>query len=358
MKTANSSAIENYVTSDICAMATELLGKTVISAERIGGQGNNRVYALQCGNAEKYLAKFYFQHPADKRDRLAVEFLSLSFLSSQGIENIPRPIAICPEKSCGIYEFIEGRKIAPSDISQKDIECAIDFISRLRNLNKTARDKNIAPASDACFSIKAITASVEARLKRFDVLKEEAEEYRELDFFLRDDFKPFLTTLTEWAQTQCQASGVSYAVEIPLEERTLSPSDFGFHNAIRTHDGGVVFLDFEYFGWDDPAKTTVDFLFHPAMALTEPLKKLFVRRMLETFSENKQLTDRVLMAYPLFGLKWCMIFLNEFIPNDFSRRAFASLNPLDQSQLRRQQLLKAKNLFRELKETYKEFPYG
>ena len=53
--------------------------------------------------------------------------------------------------------------------------------------------------------------------------------------------------------------GVSWEQELLEQYRTLSPSDFGFHNALRTPAGTMVFLDFEYFGWDDPAKTGFGF---------------------------------------------------------------------------------------------------
>ena len=342
----------------VCHIAADLLGIPVISAQRIGGSGNNRVYFLQCDNSRSYVAKFYFRHPSDKRDRLKAEFDSLSFLHGQWIVDVPRPVAVGREESCAIYEFIEGKKIKPEDISTKDIECAVDFLGRIKKLNSITRAVNFPPASDACFSVQATIESVEGRLGRFESLKEEGEEYGELKSFLQDDFKPLLITLTEWARQQCKASGISFDVEIPMEQRTLSPSDFGFHNAIRTSDGRVVFLDFEYFGWDDPAKTIVDFLFHPAMALKESMKKIFVRGMLETFKENGRLIERIRMAYPLFGLKWCMIFLNEFIPNDFSRRVYAAASSLDRNQVQREQLGKAKDLHRHIKEAYSKFPYA
>ena len=43
----------------------------------------------------------------------------------------------------------------------------------------------------------------------------------------------------------------------------LSPSDFGFHNALVDDDGQVTFLDFEYAGRDDPAKLVSDFFCQP-----------------------------------------------------------------------------------------------
>ena len=46
------------------------------------------------------------------------------------------------------------------------------------------------------------------------------------------------------------------------------PSDFGFHNAIYT-DEGVKFIDFEFAGWDDPMKATIDFFLQPQLPVPE-----------------------------------------------------------------------------------------
>ncbi len=326
--------------------------KGTFRAKRLERGGNSRVFALETGGETPYVMKFYFRHASDPRDRLETEFSGFSFLWQQGITNIPRPVAANREESCAVYEFIEGEKILPADITMEDIKCAVDFISTLKGLNNAARSYNITFASDACFSISAIVAGIEGRLARLSKIEGKGREYEELGSFLRDDFKPFLGILTPWAKERCAKEHISFDSEISWEERTLSPSDFGFHNAIRARDGRIVFLDFEYFGWDDPAKTIVDVLLHPAMALSKPMKKAFVARMLEAFAENRPLAQRVEIVYPLLALKWCMIMLNEFVPGDFSRRVYAAGNPLDKAQVRKEQLLKAKNLCRTIKETY------
>ena len=105
--------------------------------------------------------------------------------------------------------------------------------------------------------------------------------------------------------------------------RTLSPSDFGFHNALETQSGEIFFLDFEYFGWDDPAKTVCDFLLHPGMALSPSLKLQFATSLVRGLPWSQGLRERVAAYYPLFGLKWCLILLNEFLPNQILRRRFA-----------------------------------
>ena len=138
---------------------------------------------------------------------------------------------------------------------------------------------------------------------------------------------------------------------------TLSPSDFGFHNAIRKDNGDIVFLDFEHFGWDDPAKLISDFLFHPKMNLDLKLKKKFVDNMLSIFSSDNPLKYRFEILYPLFALKWCLICLNEFLPNNFMKRKFAYRQNLDKIDILKQQLLKAKKILDIVEQTYKEFPY-
>ena len=41
---------------------------------------------------------------------------------------------------------------------------------------------------------------------------------------------------------------------LDIADRCVSPSDFGFHNAIVRGSGEICFIDFEYAGWDDSAQ--------------------------------------------------------------------------------------------------------
>ena len=109
-----------------------------------------------------------------------------------------------------------------------------------------------------------------------------------------------------------------------------------------TPKGRDGFSDFEYFGWDDPAKLVSDFLWHPAMNVPEDLKMYFVRRMGTIFGKDPDFKARLKGVFPLFGLKWCLIFLNEFIPTDTKRRDFARSQTKDKSAVRLEQLAKAK----------------
>jgi hypothetical protein len=60
--------------------------------------------------------------------------------------------------------------------------------------------------------------------------------------------------------------------------------------------------------------------------------------------------------YPLFGLKWCMIILNEFLPGALLRRHFAATAATDRSALQRQQLDKARQMLNRIRAEYECFP--
>jgi thiamine kinase-like enzyme len=288
---------------------TRLLGRPVGAMEWIGGGGNSRIYKL----AGSYAGKVYFQPK-----RLDVEFAASQFMWKHGIHCVPQPIAA--DEKIAVYEFIEGSKPVPT---ATDIDAAVDFLFRLKGLTG-----DFPRAAEACFSVREIIANIESRFARLA----DVPELRE--------FQPLFDRLRKIPDS-------------PAEERMLSPSDFGFHNALRRPDGSLVFLDFEYFGWDDPAKLVCDFLLHPAMDLSDDLKRRFYRQ----FVTNKNLAKRVETVYPLFGLKWITIMLNEFLPEDLQRRGFASNVPIDRAAAQARQLDKARRMLARIEREYETFPY-
>jgi hypothetical protein len=126
---------------------------------------------------------------------------------------------------------------------------------------------------------------------------------------------------------------------------------------LRLHDGTIVFLDFEYFGWDDPAKMVSDFLLHPAMELDDRLRRRFLRGVAEGFYGYPELAGRIQALYPVFGLKWCLILLNEFATEHLQRRVFASDVPLDPEEVRSEQLSKSRHMLQRVLDEYQKFPY-
>lgn len=326
----------------------------IVSLQRISEGLNSQAYHLESQDKKHYLAKFYFRHLSDSRDRLGTEFSSLSALWEHGIRCIAQPIAINESIGCALYEYVEGKKIFPNKLTADDIDQSVRFLEKLKILANKSPSAAFQPASEACFSFQDIINNIEWRLKRLDVTVSKHEDLRS---FLANDFKPFLKILIKWHK---ENSTIFSDAEIAHEERTLSPSDFGFHNAFKKEDGSIVFFDFEYFGWDDPAKMISDFLLHPAMSLSKAMKERFVSELgsSSVFPEREEMLQRVRRLYPFFGLKWCLIFLNEFILDDLQRRNFARKTLDDKNDVERRQLLKAKNTLALVKETYQSFPFN
>jgi len=80
-----------------------------------------------------------------------------------------------------------------------------------------------------------------------------------------------------------------------------------------------VFLDLEYFGWDDPAKLVGDFLLHPGMKLTESMKSFWLNGASDIFGPS--VISRMRAILPLLGICWCLILLNDFRKEHWLRRA-------------------------------------
>lgn len=334
-----------------------LLDDHVNLAERIGGGRNSQVYRLETAKGNRRALKVYFRNPADLRDRLGTEFESLSFLWENAVHDVPQPVARDAGRGWGIYQFIEGSKIPPANLGENEILCAADFLVRLRELSRKPAAATLGVASEACFSVKALAEILDQRLQRLAAANDETATSKELHRFLNEDLVPFLADAKRWSEQWLTSQGTSFETELSKDQRTLSPSDFGYHNALRQPDGRIIFLDFEYFGWDDPAKMIVDFLLHPAMDLSPRLRKRFASTLFKRFSDLPTLRGRVEAVFPLLGIKWCIILLNEFLPDALLRRQFALHTSENPAQARMNQLGKAKKMLNEVRAQYESFPY-
>ncbi len=296
------------------------LKQDAVVFHKLQGGRNSQVFRVDCRDGSRFAVKAYFQSAQDQRDRMGNEFRALRFLKEHGLAGVAAPLAADTTRRIAIYEFVAGNALRPEEIGSAEIDQAVAFLQSLKSLADSGKAAHFSPASEACFSINAILQNLDDRFRRLD---QAAPAHRALTQFLRDELAPARLRAGERCRAVCRDAGILLDRDIPMPERTLSPSDFGFHNALRRADGRLVFLDFEYFGWDDPAKTVSDFLLHPAMQLPPALKRRFLSTMLTEFAAAPALLDRVRAVYPLFILKWCAILLNEFTLEDRPRRCFA-----------------------------------
>ncbi|WP_325646148.1 hypothetical protein [Humidesulfovibrio sp.] len=301
-----------------------LAGEGIASCQRIYGGRNSRVYRVETAGGRVFAGKHYHQHQDDPRDRLGAEWRALALLSADArlASFVARPVAKEPGQGLALYSFLSGVQASTTPATKGDMEACLEFLDALRGLSGSLgadAAQRIPPASEACFSLSALAANLRTRLDALLDVPRDACLGVELAQFLAEELIPLLdTSLTRAAQLGDPAQ------ELPQHCRTLSPSDFGLHNALRT-GGGLFFVDFEYFGWDDPAKTLCDFVLHPAMGLPDALRQHFADDFLSRFAgTDSGLPRRATTVYPLYAIKWCLILLNEFLRGADARRVFAA----------------------------------
>jgi hypothetical protein len=324
---------------DVATLASRLVGWSVKSAEPIRRGGNNRMFRL-FGSGGLAALKFYPAQADDRRDRQAQEYAALSFLHRHGCDQTPRPIARDAAANCAVYEWIEGA--TPQNADHRDVDALADFFLRLQHLRDREDASSLAPASAACFSPAMVAEQLDARLAR---LRGVVAPGTAVDDFVGSHLAPAIIAASDRLRADCKAAGLAHAEPLAPRLRVLSPSDFGFHNVLRRPDGRLAFVDFEYFGWDDPAKAIADVMLHPGMALGDELAQRY-RARVETalLAADRNLSFRLNLLFPSMVLLWCLILLNEFLPERWTRRAIAGDRD-DREVVQAVQLRKARGLF-------------
>ena len=295
------------------------------------GGGNNRVYRVD-GNGRPLLLKAYFHHPDDPRDRLAAEFCFSRFAWDGGIRCIPQPIVCDEQNHLGLYEFIEGRPLAAAEIGASEVDQAAAFFAAL-NRHELDRSAAALPiASEAFFTLAEHFDGVDRRVQRLV----SAGIDREATDWVQKKLVPRWRRVKDLAMRRAAACGLALDEPLTMADRCISPSDFGFHNVILATDGRLRFIDFEYAGWDDPAKMICDFLCQPRLPVPEELAAQFTDAVLADCSGHDIHRRRAAVLLPVYRLKWCCIMMNEFLPLGSRRRNFACDSGSQEKRKRRQ----------------------
>jgi thiamine kinase-like enzyme len=319
-------------------------GERIITIQPLPGAFNSLVFRILTERGAQYLLKKYLIHKDDPRDRFSTEFFGLSFLWNNGIRAIPEPICSDRKQRIGVYRFIDGKKLKPEEISINDVYLAGDFLGRLHSLTKIEGAESQPIASEACFSLKAYIKCIEGRLRRLKTLPIKNNAFESLHLYLEGDFLPFFAETKEFVRQRATRHRIDINKELQKDEKTLSPSDFGFHNAIKCKDGSLVFVDFEYYGWDDPAKMIADFYLQPAIPVPYTYREAFFETVHQFLGEDVALVKRLPSVYILLALKWCLIMLNVFLWQE-SKAEFNEEVCISQLKKAREKLKKARHEF-------------
>jgi hypothetical protein len=193
---------------------------------------------------------------------------------------------------------------------QTDIDAACAFFARLNSDRYQAKRHVHLAAADGHLRLTEHLQNVEERLSAMRCNHLPAEHKQHAVTLLQQ-----LTARVEAVKHWVDESIRNWQVPDAIDEQQLvvSPSDFGFHNAIRTASG-VRFIDFEFSGWDDPAKAVADFMLQPRIPLhfkTSPLLEAVPS------STRALVSMRVMVLTPILRVKWLCIILSVFQPDRF-----------------------------------------
>lgn len=289
------------------------------SAELLRGGKNNRVIRLVCGIGTPVVLKVYFRSAADTRDRLKNEFSFAQLAWAKGMRSLPQPIDAEPPEQCALFEFVEGTKPQYPPTAAMIAE-ALAFVQDVNRERFTEAAAGLATGSEACFSIAAHIALVNKRIGR---LLEADADIGALPW-IEEQLLPLWKTVEKAVLLEAASRGVDPERTLDRQEQIISPSDFGFHNAIvRAGNQRLCFHDFEYAGWDDPAKLFGDFFNQIEMPVPYEFLPAAAGSFLAFSSHPRELAWRIRSLLPVYAVKWCCIALNPFVAADAARRQFA-----------------------------------
>ncbi len=298
MKSSGNILIESGLEKPVAELAAEAGLKGDVRLEELPCGGNNRVFRLY-DSMHSYLLKWYFTHSNDPRNRLDAEFSFLVFAWENGVHRLPRPIACSRKNSLALYEFIGGKRISSHKVTRSQVEQAADFFYDL-NIHKNSESASRIPsASEACFSLAEHMKLVEQRVSKLKSIESNDRTDNEALDFVINHLDPAMKTVHDQITTAAEQMQLDVDLTLEASDRCLSPSDFGFHNAIVTGDNNIHFIDFEYAGWDDPAKTICDFFCQLAISVPKKYFPYFLSKISRSSADPRFLNQRVTLLYPL-----------------------------------------------------------
>jgi len=294
------------------------LGASPSSLVRLRGGINNQVF--RCSHHhQKWVIKSYAPKRQGQRDRMQAEVDFLRFAEKAAPGFTPALIQADLEQRCVVLEHLEGEPF-PEGVPpcKSSVDEAVKFFRQLNAEPPQAREWIHLDAAEGFLRLNDHLENVRERLKCFTFLHLDPELRQQAQNLLQQLDRDFAQA-EERTNKMINSGMVTDAID--PNERCVAPGDFGFHNAIRT-ESGTRFIDFEFAGWDDPAKTLVDFLYQPRVpvpAECSPLSRAF------TPERRISLSQRCDSLRPILRIKWLCIILAVLRPERLDEISLVTL---------------------------------
>ncbi len=314
-------------------------------AKALTRHGNNQIVEVVSQKSKKYILKRYFSSEFDHRNRGKTEFEALKLFCEHKINNTPYPYVFDNINHYAFYQYIEGSNQVSIEHSLESARAITQFITQLKNIHQTSNTQLMVQASDARNTLKDYFDKIESRLKLIELGCNNNQTLAVVNKFIQNEFRMFKQQVFKHTRQKIKKLGLSEQEPFSPKGRTLSPSDLGPHNMLKTGDDDFTFIDFEYFGLDDACKMIADLFHHAQRKLTAQSKWSIYHEYLAYIGGDQEFKNRFDVVIDLIGLEWILIVLNIAAPGTIERRVFAN-DQLDVDQLIADRLCLAVNMLR------------
>ncbi|HEV2121218.1 MAG TPA: aminoglycoside phosphotransferase family protein [Chloroflexota bacterium] len=324
--------IHAVVREDLERQVQHTLGYRVLEWSALSGGGNNRLFRLET-DGPALVAKIYRRSAwlddlfrRSGGDALTREFGVLSLLHQHDIRDAPRPYVRSDIHSYGVYSYEPGATRDPSELHTDEIRALAAFASALHSLSPDEAGDDLPPALDAGFSLAEHIATIRERLKWPTQHTTEPPSGEATDDALRSllaekDIPAEVERLIAAATVGLSPEEIT--TPLPRSSWRLTSGDFCVFNLLVA-DKRVTVVDWEWAGWDDPAKLVMGFVAHagseglsPALADTFVETYAIARGLFPAERNRFQRVALLLEAFWLAALPWALM------PETIAARRFA-----------------------------------
>ncbi len=320
------------------------------SLQLLPSSGNNRIFKIKMKNGQKYVAKKYLQLKEDSRSRMQAEFEHLNALWKLGLRNIPKPFV--REENRAVYSLIEGMPV--KSVGKEEISSVLSFLSRISDASENLQSFPVLRGADSRSCLGDYIDQIEKRYDRIIIGAKNAEWEKEVSEFMKRRVLPHKEFVFNKFYNSIGSLGWNDQRPFKENEQMFCPSDLGFHNILANpkDKGELFFLDFEYSGWDDPAKLLADFFHHVGQDVAWEHKWYLLDQFATHRKQDPDFLRRWEIVIDPIGLEWVLIILNVIDPNEMKRKRFANPN-LDPAELVKIRLSKTNQMINEMAERMK-----
>lgn len=337
-KRADTTMRVSYLTSDEMSFINKHLPDVEgVRPMRSFGR-NSTLFELKLRHNERAVFKRYREDA--RRNRLQSEVAAIAHIQSFNKAIVPDIIAADDKAQRTLMTFVEGEPSPALTLSC--FQKFIDFQIALDNSASSESARQIQLAAEACLRISNMVDDLWRRQNDLMAVSSAPEPARR---YIAETLPFHIDKLTTNARRHLKDINNDDDYVVDRTHQTLIVSDFGAHNCIRKPGGEIVFIDFEFFGWDSPITAIANFVLHPAMLKTPAYNLTFQETMLKYFDRIPSILQNYWALLPLYSLRWSLITLNAYkgLKDGNTIESWSSEKLLQQFELSKSYLEKAIN---------------